>query len=206
MKTDNFRAIISSDWNQCLAPCGPFDPMVYTYPDLTSDLTTIFKEYTNNGISLGTAKQKIKNRLPGPISIRQMDAYLDNSFITYKGVPELIDWCAKNKILFINASNEYEKHPEVRRLNRLSEEHIKKIVEVYREFKEVEGFSRIVSIEEVKEKDYNLNVSLYVYPEVEGEKIDLAKEFEEFKEIEEKERSVLGEALGYVAEILKVSG
>ncbi|OQY04998.1 MAG: hypothetical protein B6I22_08250 [Desulfobacteraceae bacterium 4572_123] len=101
MKTDNFRAIISSDWNQCLAPCGPFDPMVYTYPDLTSDLTTIFKEYTNNGISLGTAKQKIKNRLPGPISIRQMDAYLDNAFITYKGVPELIDWCAKNKILFM---------------------------------------------------------------------------------------------------------
>ncbi|WP_456327511.1 N-6 DNA methylase [Archaeoglobus sp.] len=112
----------------------------------------------------------------------------------------------KGKILFINASLEYEKHPEVRRLNRLGEEHIKKIVEVYRKFKEVEEFSRIVSLNEVKEKDYNLNVSLYVYPEVEGEKIDLAKEFEEFKEIEEKERVVLGEALGYVGEILKVGG
>lgn len=76
----------------------------------------------------------------------------------------------RDKILFINASNEYEKHPEVRRLNRLSEEHIKKIVEVYREFKEVEGFSRIVSIDEVREKDYNLNVSLYVYLKVEGGK------------------------------------
>lgn len=112
----------------------------------------------------------------------------------------------KGKILFINASNEYEKHPEVRRLNRLGEEHIKKIVEAYKEFKEIDGFSRIVSIDEIEEKDYNLNVSLYVYPEVEGEKIDLSKEIEEFKEIEERERAVLGEALGYVEEILRVGG
>jgi len=101
VKEESFKAIISSDWNQCLAPCGPFDPIAYTYPDLTSDLTTIFKEYTGNEISLGTANKKIKKLLPGPISIQQMDAYLDDSFITYKGVLDLIDWCLKNKILFM---------------------------------------------------------------------------------------------------------
>jgi hypothetical protein len=101
MKEQSFKGIISSDWNQCLAPCGPFDPMTYSYPDLTSDLTTIFKEYTGNKISLGTANKKIKRLLPEPMSIQQMDAYLEDSFITYKGVPDLIDWCLKNKILFM---------------------------------------------------------------------------------------------------------
>jgi len=101
MKEQGFKAIISSDWNQCLAPCGPFDPIGYTYPDLTLDLTTIFKEYTGNKISLGTANRRIEKLLPGPISTQQMDAYLDDSFITYKGVPDLIDWCLKNEILFM---------------------------------------------------------------------------------------------------------
>ena len=101
MTEQTFKAIISSDWNQCLAPCGPFDPITYSYPDLTLDLTTIFKEYTGNKISLGTASKRIKILLPEPISIQQMDAYLDDSFITYKGVPDLIDWCLKNKILFM---------------------------------------------------------------------------------------------------------
>jgi 2-hydroxy-3-keto-5-methylthiopentenyl-1-phosphate phosphatase len=101
MKEQSFKGIISSDWNQCLAPCGPFDPMTYSYPDLTSDLTTIFKEYTGNKISLGTANKKIERLLPEPMSIQQMDAYLEDSFITYKGVPDLIDWCLKNKILFM---------------------------------------------------------------------------------------------------------
>ena len=112
----------------------------------------------------------------------------------------------RGKILFINASLEYEKHPEVRRLNRLGEKNIKKIVDAYREFKDVEGFARVVSIDEIRKKDYNLNVSLYVYPEVEKEHIDLEKEFKEFKEIEEREKDVVSEALGYVEDILRASG
>jgi type I restriction enzyme M protein len=43
----------------------------------------------------------------------------------------------KRKILFINASNEYAQHPEVRRLNTLSKENIEKIDKAYREFKEI---------------------------------------------------------------------
>jgi len=110
----------------------------------------------------------------------------------------------KNKILFINASELYEQHPEVRKLNRLGDEHINKIVEAYKEFKEVEGFSRIVDIEEIKENDYNLNVSLYVYPEEEMEEIDVAKEWEalekiekEFEEVKRKLECYLNE-LGYI--------
>ena len=101
MKEKKIKAIISSDWNHCLAPCGPFDPITFNYPELTSDLTTIFKEYTGNIISLGKANERIKKLLPGPISIQQMDAYLDDTFATYNGVPDLIEWSLSNNILFM---------------------------------------------------------------------------------------------------------
>ena len=91
----------------------------------------------------------------------------------------------KGKILFINASNEYEQHPEVRKLNRLGEAHIKKIVDTYRAFKDSDGFSRVVSLEEIKENDYNLNVTLYVFPQEEIEAINVKKEWEELKKVEE---------------------
>jgi len=112
----------------------------------------------------------------------------------------------RGKIIFINASNEYEKHPDVRRLNRLGDEHINKIVEVYGNFKDVEGFARVVGLEEIKEKDYNLNVSLYVFPKVEEEQIDLGEEIQKFKEIENREELVVSEAVGYVDKILKAMG
>ncbi|KUH34850.1 restriction endonuclease subunit M [Thermococcus celericrescens] len=112
----------------------------------------------------------------------------------------------KGKILFINASREYRKHPEVRKLNQLGPEHIKKIVEAYREFKEIEGFSRVVDLEEVRKNDYNLNVSLYVFPEDEREHIDLNKEFKEFEEIEARERELVERAKAYIQGVLEVGG
>ncbi len=89
----------------------------------------------------------------------------------------------KGKILFINASNEYIKHPEVKKLNKLSDENIEKIARAYKEFKDVVGFCRVVDIEEIKKNDYNLNVSLYVFPIDEGEDIDLKEVYEELNKL-----------------------
>ncbi|RLF75779.1 SAM-dependent DNA methyltransferase [Thermococci archaeon] len=91
----------------------------------------------------------------------------------------------KGKILFINASREYEQHPEVRKLNRLWDEHIEKIAKAYKDFSETDGFSRAVGIDEIKENDFNLNVTLYVFPEEETEEIDVAEEWKELRRIEE---------------------
>jgi len=92
----------------------------------------------------------------------------------------------KSKILFINASLEYEQHPEVRKLNWLGDKHIKKIAEAYRKFKNVDGFARVVSLDEVKGNDYNLNVTLYVFPQEEVEEIEVEKEWDELRKVEEK--------------------
>jgi 2-hydroxy-3-keto-5-methylthiopentenyl-1-phosphate phosphatase len=101
LKHKTYRAIISSDWSECLAPSGPFDFIAFNYPELTTRLETIFRQYTGNLISLGEASRQIQKMLPNPITENRMDAYLDHSFSTYRGVPELIEWCLSRDILFM---------------------------------------------------------------------------------------------------------
>lgn len=68
--------------------------------------------------------------------------------------------CRKNAdVLFINAAECYEKG---KKQNTLLPEHIDKIVETYRTRQEMERFSRCVSLNEIKENDFNLNISRYV--------------------------------------------
>jgi 2-hydroxy-3-keto-5-methylthiopentenyl-1-phosphate phosphatase len=103
MQAENkmYKALVSSDWRDCLAPCSPFDCISFNYPQLTTELKTIFEQYTGNLIPLGEAAHKIQALLPAKLTTEQMDAYLDNSFSTYKGVPELIEWCLSKDILFM---------------------------------------------------------------------------------------------------------
>ncbi len=110
----------------------------------------------------------------------------------------------KEKILFINASREFEQHPEVRKLNRLGEGQIEKIVAAYRDFKEEEGFARIVDTESIREKhNYNLNVTLYVFPETEREEIDIDKEWKEIKSLDREIDMVTQKIEGYLKELQK---
>jgi len=93
--------MVSSDWNECLAPCGPFDPIIFTYPELEPELSMIFRSYTSNQLSLSEAVRRIGSLLPQPVSAEQMDAYLETSFLAYKGVTELMRWCMDKSILFM---------------------------------------------------------------------------------------------------------
>jgi type I restriction enzyme M protein len=110
----------------------------------------------------------------------------------------------RGKILFINASNEYEKHPEIKKLNRLSDENIKRIVDAYRKFADIEGFSKVVDISEIAAKEYSLNVTLYVIPNEKKEEIDILKEFQELKELEKERQDAMMRIEQYVMEIARV--
>ncbi len=111
----------------------------------------------------------------------------------------------KGKILFINASNEFIPHPDVKKLNKLSEENIKRIARVYREFKEEKNFSRIVRREDIAQRhDYNLNVSLYVCPEVEEEEIDLKEEFATLQSLHKEYLQKYETVRGYVEELRRL--
>jgi type I restriction enzyme M protein len=109
----------------------------------------------------------------------------------------------KGKILLIDASNEYEKHPTVKKLNILSPSNIKKIVEVYRNFKDVPKFARVVEFSEIKNNDFNLSPSSYI-TQFEEEQIDTDKEFNELKKIIEEDKKLENRIEEYVSNALEV--
>jgi type I restriction enzyme M protein len=83
----------------------------------------------------------------------------------------------------------------------LGDEHIRKVVRAYKEFSNEDGFSKAVEIDKVKENDFNLNVTLYVFPEEETEEVDVAKEWEELKKIERETAVIEKKIEGYLQEL-----
>ena len=82
--------------------------------------------------------------------------------------------CKKpDDVLFINAAEHFEKG---RRQNHLSDEHIAKIVDTYRQRPEegIERYARRVPMQEIIDNDYNLNISRYVSTAEPEPEIDLA--------------------------------
>jgi len=67
----------------------------------------------------------------------------------------------RNKILFINAVNEVTRE---RAQSFLTDDHIARIVQAYEAFTDEPGFTRVVGLEEIRAKDGNLSIPLYVAP------------------------------------------
>lgn len=92
--------------------------------------------------------------------------------------------CKKpDDVLFINASEHFEK---VKRQNLLLPEHIEKILETYKARKKEKRYSRPVSMDEIRENDYNLNISRYVTTAEPEEPIDLDAVHDDLIEIEKR--------------------
>jgi len=101
----------------------------------------------------------------------------------------------KGEILLINASKEFAKG---RPKNYLTDENIKKILDAYFGWKEIEGFSKIITIEEARKNDYNLSPSRYVSVDEREEilpvkdiLVELGKVEDERKKIDEQLREIL---------------
>lgn len=65
----------------------------------------------------------------------------------------------RGKILFINAVDEVKRDKTI---SMLEEKHINKIFKAYKEYKDVPGFAKVVSIEQILENGATLNISQYV--------------------------------------------
>lgn len=96
-----------------------------------------------------------------------------------------------DKVLFIEASREFEKG---KNQNKLTEDNINKIIDTYTNRKEIEKYSQLVSLEQIKENEYNLNITRYVdtfedEPEIDIEAVN--KELNELnKQILEVEKEI----------------
>jgi len=91
----------------------------------------------------------------------------------------------KNEVLLVNASKLFEKG---RPKSFLPDETIKLITEIYRDWKEVDGISKIVTKEEIAKNDYNLSPSRYVAQNGGEEVLSLDDAVLELWEAEEERR------------------
>ena len=110
-----------------------------------------------------SAEGDIRQRL---IDKNQIDAVigLPSNLFTNTGIPVCVMILKKNRdlaapVLIIDASRNFIK---VGKQNVLQEKDIAKIVDIYVERKEIDGYSHLATREEIVENNYNLNIPRYV--------------------------------------------
>ncbi|MCK5062228.1 type I restriction-modification system subunit M [Candidatus Parcubacteria bacterium] len=87
----------------------------------------------------------------------------------------------KKDILFIEASKEFVPG---KAQNSLSNENIEKIFKTYKDKKTIDKFSRVVGFNEIKENDFNLNITRYVDTFEEEEEVDISANLKELDKID----------------------
>ncbi|MDR2660784.1 MAG: type I restriction-modification system subunit M [Lactobacillaceae bacterium] len=150
----------------------------------------------------GAAEGKIRQTL---IEKNYLDAVIGLPANLFYGtsIPTTILVFKKNRknndVLFIDASNEYEKG---KNQNTLSNANVEKIINTFIKREDVEKYAHLASFEEIKNNDFNLNIPRYVDTFEEEEPIDLqevkdliAKDDEEIHQLEkeiEEQFKILG--------------
>lgn len=110
----------------------------------------------------GGEEERIRTQL---LKLNQIDAVigLPPNIFFGTGIPTIIMVLRKSReqkdVLFIDASKGFEK---VTAKNKLRARDIRKAVEVWKDRKELEGFSRRVSFEEIENNGFNLNIPRYI--------------------------------------------
>ena len=103
-----------------------------------------------------------------------------------------------DNVLFIDASKDFEPG---KNQNRLRNEDVDKIINTYKERKEVEKYAHLATMEEIKENVYNLNIPRYVDTFEEEEEIDLDAVQVELEKIDEEDKKVTEELNKYLREL-----
>ena len=121
----------------------------------------------------GASEGKIRTKL---IEENLLDAVigLPSNLFFGTSIPATILIFKKNRenndVLFIDASNEFDKG---KNQNNLNDKHLEKILDTYENRKELEKYSHVAKLDEIQENDYNLNIPRYVDTFEEEEKVDI---------------------------------
>ncbi|ANV97415.1 type I restriction-modification system subunit M [Helicobacter enhydrae] len=101
-------------------------------------------------------------------------------------------------VLFIDASKEFKKN---KNQNKLTEEHITKILTTYQNRQEIEKYSHIATMEEIQENDYNLNIPRYVDTFEEEEEIDIPSTLDKIAKLDEEISKTQAKMDNYLKEL-----
>lgn len=88
---------------------------------------------------------------------------------------------SKGNVLFVAAEEEYQ---EGKNQNTLRNEDVNKIVTTFEKFEDVEKYARVVTLNEIKENDYNLNISRYIDKSAEEKLVDIESVLNDIEIIE----------------------
>jgi type I restriction enzyme M protein len=102
-------------------------------------------------------------------------------------------------ILFIDASNDYEKG---KNQNTLTDANIDKIIATFKDRQDVDKYAHVASLAEIKENDFNLNIPRYVDTFEEEEPVDL----QEVKKMLAQDNQEIAKLEAEIAEQLKILG
>lgn len=110
----------------------------------------------------GSTEEKIRRKLIDDNLIEAIIGLPDKIFYN-TNIPTFIMVLNKNKIntnvLFINGDKSFVKG---KRKNDMASEQIQKYINVYKNNLEIKDFSKIVTYQEIKSQQYNLNISNYI--------------------------------------------
>ena len=104
----------------------------------------------------------------------------------------------KGKVLFIDGSDEYQ---EGKSQNYLRNKDLGEIVTAFDQYENIEKYARIVSLEEIKENDYNLSISRYIDKSEEEELINIDFVISDIKELENKRNEIKSKLDSYLREL-----
>ncbi len=85
----------------------------------------------------------------------------------------------RQKVLFIDASREFKTG---RAQNELLPQHVETIHRWYADYRDVEGVCRVVTLDEIRENDFNLNIPRYVEPVIEEESMTVEEAIDNLKQ------------------------
>lgn len=149
----------------------------------------------------GAAEGKIRQKLLENGMVDTVIGLPANIFFN-TSIPTCILILKKNRtnkdVLFIDASQEFEKE---KTQNYLTEEHITKIVQTYKDRQDIEKYAHVASFEEIEENDYNLNIPRYVDTFEEEEPVDLEEVSKELTQINQEIQEIDQEIAKYLKEL-----
>ncbi|WP_102281851.1 type I restriction-modification system subunit M [[Lactobacillus] timonensis] len=149
----------------------------------------------------GAKEAKIRKAL---LEKNQIDAVIGlpaNLFYS-TGIPTVVLILKKNKqtrdVLFIDSSKYFEKG---KNQNVLRQSDIQKIIDTYRDRKDVDKYAHVATMDEIKENDFNLNIPRYVDTFEPEPPVDLGEVTKELKETQEKINKNESELLSMMKEL-----
>ena len=104
----------------------------------------------------------------------------------------------KGKVLFIDASAEFE---DGSNQNRLRDQDIEHISKAFHAYADVEKYARVVPLAEIEQNDWNLNISRYVDTSDEEERIDVGEAVRKLRELEQERAAAEATMNRYLAEL-----